>query len=191
MKITTNTRTLTTSIRRGFTLIELLVVMAIIAVLASISYGPIMGFLDRGKITEVRAMCNEFETAIDAFKAEYSYLPYGATHPDEDEKVITDASGKKFIEALTGANTDVNDKAISYLGIKTSKNNINNGVLEDGTIKDAWGNPFTIALDYDLDGQILPSLINEALGTKKQSQDSLSATPGKNKKWDDGSITSW
>jgi len=198
MKLNINTDLYKQSIRsarKGFTLIELLVVMAILAVLASISYGPIMGYLNKGKITEVRSVCNDIEVAVESFKSEYTYLPYNGTHPNDDENIVTDTpAGINFIIVLQGRETDVNDKQIEYFKGKVAKSS-KNGIIETGkpnagALVDHWANPFTIRLDYDGDGRVDTAKLDPVF-KGFQNLDVISATQSKDRTWEDENITSW
>lgn len=201
MKINTNTQLClkaTRSIRKGFTLIELLVVMAIIAVLAGISIGPVLGFLTKGKITETRSVCNDLRVSVESFRSEYSYLPFVGSHPDQDTNFETNTpSGVDFLEVLMGLESDVNDKQIAYFSAKRAKSS-KNGLLYTGTgdpetftaLLDPWANPFTIRLDYDGDGKVDANELNSAF-TGIQNLEAIIATESEDRTWEEENVTSW
>ena len=188
--------------RKGFTLIELLVVMGIIATLAAVSVTTALSFLDKGKYTETRNMCNEIQIAIDEFESEYSHLPYSGALPNIDATTTTDASGgidilNMLMARETGGNP-INDKAKVYFTTKTAKNG-KNGLNYNGddpaaaviSLLDHWGNPFTLLLDYDDSGTVNPASI-DAVFNRIQSLNVIIATPGKDRVWgEEKDITSW
>lgn len=193
MKLNTNTKLHLLAQRKGFTLIELLVVMAIIAVLASVSFSPIISFINKGKLTEAASVANDFETAIEAFNQEYTYLPFVDSTPESDEEGFEsdNANGAAFIEVLMGTEEEVNDKQIEYFVPKVAKNNAS-GILDDGTVLNPWGDAYIIRLDYDGDGSIDTSLIDPFFsGFQNASSIISSAGPSGFYEEEEENATSW
>lgn len=193
-KTTSSTRRST----KGFTLIELLVVIAIIGLLASISFGPIMNFLSRGKETESKQMAKDLEFAISQFQDDYTHLPYSGTlDTATDTKVITNDAA--FLKVLMGLEPDdnsaVNDRGQEYFTAKRAQNRTNGLVYEGDIITklvDHWRQPFVIVLDTDSDGIIEESQIYSGSDKKHNKQTAIIATGGRDKEFNkDHDITSW
>lgn len=110
--------------------------IAIIAILASVSYGPIIEFMEKGKETEARKVAKDFELAISTFKDDYEgNLPYSGTYPDEDEN--TDSNNLGLLAVLMGAESasDINEKEKPYFTGKNAQNKRNGFILNGETIQ--------------------------------------------------------
>ena len=70
------------SLCRGFTLIELLVVVAIISILAAISYPVATGVIRTAKRTQAAAMCNAIATGVVTYYTDYSKYPMAGGSAD-------------------------------------------------------------------------------------------------------------
>jgi len=197
MKINIHSKHSIQPLKRGFTLVELLVVMAIIAVLATVSTGPVIEFLKKPKRTEAASVCNDLEIAIDSFKLEYSFLPSASSSfPSQDELIKTDSqAGAALIALLRGIDTSVNDKGIEYFTARTAKNDTTNGLRQNGQLVDHWRNPYSIVIDYGNNGQVDPATIDPALGAnqKIQNKDAIIASPADDNVYGDGGedVFSW
>ena len=186
-------------LRKGFTLIEILVVIAIIAILASISYGPIIEFMEKGKETEAKKIAKDFQNAITTYQEDYDgNLPYVSDYPDEDTNI--DSNNTKFLAVLMGAESanDINEKEKPYFSGKNAINKRNGFVLDGEDIQgfvDHWGNPYTMRLDYDADREIDTALITSPTGVYTGIQrvgTAIVVTPGKDNTFnDDKDIKTW
>ncbi len=198
MKISFQTKK-SSMLRKGFTLIEILVVIAIIAILASISYGPIIEFMEKGKEAEAKKVAKDFQIAITTFQEDYDgNLPYDGTYPDEDTNLTS--NNVNFLAVLMGAESanDINEKEKPYFTGKNAQNKRNGFVLNGEVIQgfvDHWGNPYTMRLDYDADKEIDTALITSPTGVytgKQRIGTAIVATPGKDNVFnDEKDIKSW
>ena len=115
-----------TSRKHPFTLVELLAVIAIILLLAGLTIGGLNYAARRSDLAKTLAIMTEFETALDAFKADYGYYPVQKTADDVDfSKNIWD----------TFTNRTANKRNRPYL----------EGIAPSEKLLDAYGN----ALQYE------------------------------------------
>lgn len=103
----------------------------------------------------------ELESAINNFNEENGHLPHTGDYPTND--TVSNTQLTEIVEILLNmesGNDPVNIKGKKYLLMQDAKNNRNGVVYTDQNktsiegIKDAWGNEFTVSIDYDLDGEI-------------------------------------
>ena len=79
---------------RAFTLIELLTVIAIIAILAAITFGIIKGVNERAAIGQAKTELSSLSLALEAYKLQYGDYPWAAS--------TTTSSGATLYAALNG-----------------------------------------------------------------------------------------
>jgi prepilin-type N-terminal cleavage/methylation domain-containing protein len=124
---------------RAFTLIELLTVIAIIAILASISFGVISGVKERSAVSQAKAELSVLSQALESFKKQYGDYPqtkdeaelYAALSGRLGPKPsVGTISGKRFINA-----SDLSVKAAGG-GEPTDYDAAGN------YLADPWGNPY-------------------------------------------------
>lgn len=91
---------------KAFTLIELLTVIAIIGILAGITFGIAKGVQEKSAISNARTELATIATALDAYKRQYGDYPQtgAATQaaPDPTTAITTAAAQAKFFNALAG-----------------------------------------------------------------------------------------
>lgn len=81
--------------RRGFTLIELLTVMAVIAILAGITFGVAKGVYERQARTRAEADISVLASGLEAYKARYGSYP--ATDSGTGVTVKTESDGSVLL----------------------------------------------------------------------------------------------
>ncbi len=178
--------------KKGFTLIELLVVISIVGLLGALSYGPVLKHLETAAVNKTTAVCKDITFAISGFELEYDSLPYTGTYPTTDTSYVT--STPAFLDVLMGKNTTINDKGKSFFSAEEASGGVN-GLVYTGSsltsLKDKWGNPFSIRLDFDGNGIIdataisTPSASGASYKTALNTTDALAATPGKDTLYND------
>lgn len=149
---------------KGFTLVELLIVIAIVASLAAVSFPFVQSAFDKGKETQTQLRMQELESAVMNFNNEVGQLPFaGDSYPDGDQELTQDEVVELVSLLLGGDDVEEssNPTGKRYLNMPDAKNDIVNGIVYSderntnvAALVDAWGNPFTITIDYDLDGLI-------------------------------------
>ena len=180
---------------KGFTLVELLVVIAILATLGALSYGPIVRQMQSAQVLKSTKVCTDLIAAVDSFQLEYQHLPFTGTYPSVDTAYITDEAGFGFIRVLTGDDTTVNTKGISYFDADQADGELDGLVLNtagDPTkLLDKWGNPYHILLDFNTSGDIslttllLPSPTPESgYAAIRRTSTGVALSPGKDAMFD-------
>ena len=155
------------NINQGFTLVELLVVIAIIAVLAGAGFGAGRAAMEKARKVSGQAAATAVVTAVDQFYTEYSALPDPTGSSTTDSNIdSTSASGVALLEVLMGkedGTTVQNDRKINFLSLPTAKGssaaNSRGGVYytsgDPASLRDPWGEAYTIVMDLDYDDQIV------------------------------------
>ena len=109
--------------RRHFTLIELLTVIAIIAILAGITFGGITYASNKAQRDKTVSIMLEFEDALEAYKKDYGVYPVCATAKavdfsnDEWKKFTNETANKHkrpYMEGATGELIDAYGNAFFY-----------------------------------------------------------------------------
>jgi prepilin-type N-terminal cleavage/methylation domain-containing protein len=101
----------------AFTLIELLTVIAIIGILAAITFGVSRGVNERAAINQARAELSVLASALEAYKRQYGDYPHtgNATNAQGDTASATDGPGILF-NALAGKRGPKTDPAVPING---------------------------------------------------------------------------
>lgn len=158
--------------RRGFTLVELLVVIAVLGLLAAISFPMFSAVQNRARVTQTRSQFNQYLTAMESYRSEYGYYPtfrlvteLGTPLTGDHVVALNEFPNRREIFALSLTGRNLSGQTVgddSFLGqsganpkrqqfYEFSEKEFN----EDGEIVDAFGNPnLRIAIDADYNGQI-------------------------------------
>lgn len=156
----------------GFTLVEILVVIAIIAVLASLTFTVSIRVMHKAEKVTCTNLMRNWGMALESYYADYNRFPLPKEKKNEDT-IFGDTNGyystAPLVAALTGAevttlvenNGDTFD--INYLNpsrdiyieptLSTSKKE--GGIYEDGKLYDPWGRELMFALNSRKDGATL------------------------------------
>jgi len=146
---------------QGFTLVELLVVMVIIAVLAGAGFAGGSAAMNKARKVSSQAHAVSISSAVESFYNDYSALPDPAGDTTDQSYVSNTANGTNLLGILTAqaAFAAQNPRLIKFLSAKEAKNN-KDGIVYPAAggapigFFDAWGQPFTIELDYDYNEQL-------------------------------------
>ena len=143
------------SSNRGFTLIELLMVIAVIMILAGITFGISRGVQNAQARAAAKAELAVIAQALEGFKSTYGDYPWVSGNP------TTTANAEKLLLALTGfAILERNGNTVSLVEIDTGGarksfldptkvslsqdygNPTNAAALDGVYFTDPWGNPY-------------------------------------------------
>lgn len=145
----------------AFTLIELLVVITIIGILASMAFPVINGVMEKARKVKVLSVIKDVQVAIKAYQTEYNRYP--STKTGSDTKVQT-VAGDLLIAVLLASDSQQvsgakpgNPRGIKFIDLPVAKNEKSGLVGENAdnyTLKDEWGNPYTVIMDTNGDEKI-------------------------------------
>ena len=180
--------------KKTFTLVEILVVIAIIAILAGLTYPALMAVQNSSRRTKTETILTGVNTAIKVYKGDYYGLPEvggkvqprigswsgdnnDAIEPDSDYITFFDILTYKNIEKPTGVPSDAvkkaNPKAKQYLDPPKDYFNDDDNLH---SIRDAWNHPIVIFLDDD--GDQIVNLGGYNNGDKELGGDSVAVSMG-------------
>ena len=120
---------------RHFTLIELLTVIAIIAILAGITFGGITYASNKAQHDKTVSIMLQFEDALEAYKKDYGVYPISTK------------------DSTTGKHPAVEVDFSDSMWAKFKNNKRNRPYMEgaDGDLLDAYGKPFLYQYPIDVD----------------------------------------
>tara|TARA_R100000027_G_scaffold60818_4_gene51755 strand:- start:18807 stop:19343 length:537 start_codon:yes stop_codon:yes gene_type:complete len=126
--------------RDAFTLVELLTVIAVIAILAAISFGITTGVYQRQARTEAEAELAGIATALESYRKQYGTYPITS---DEEEMLQALANRLKWVDEST---TEEIDSGRPFLDPgKFDVSGLSDGDDFDGDgqlLVDPWGNEY-------------------------------------------------
>lgn len=153
--------------RRGFTLIEMLVVISIIAVLAGLLLPVFSQVKKKARIANAKTDMQALITAINQYESTYSRYPAAAAVAGQDytygypylvSPTCTTTNADLMI-ILTDLNTGINanhaknPQQINAYNAKPAGDTTSAGLSTiDNQMRDPWGHPYIISIDYDGDG---------------------------------------
>ena len=154
--------------RRGFTLIEMLVVISIIAILAGLLLPVFAKVKLKARISQAKNEMQNLTAAFTQYDTAYSRYPgnvngqdytYGYPGAPSANSTTTNSDLMVIINALdTGAaginshNVKNPQKLVLY-SAKTAGDTNSAGLSTiDNQLRDPWGHPYVISIDYDGDG---------------------------------------
>jgi prepilin-type N-terminal cleavage/methylation domain-containing protein len=138
--------------RRAFTLIELLTVIAIIGILAGITFGVVKGVGEHGRITRATAELASLSTGLESYKQYYGDYPW----------VGLDAHDDQIDPKQVGFSPSIGDRAYNLFRALNGRlapqrlASNNNGVLQrqidkNGTTKEKYARSFIQSGDFSLE----------------------------------------
>jgi prepilin-type N-terminal cleavage/methylation domain-containing protein len=154
-------------VRRGFTLIEMLVVIAIIGLLAAMLFPVFAKVKTKTKIRMAQNEMQGLSAAISSYDTTYSRYPgnvngqdYTYGYPAQLPPVANGTNNNaNLMIILTDLNTGVNlnhaknPQQLSLYNAKASSDTISPGLSSiDNQLRDPWGHPYVISIDFDGDG---------------------------------------
>lgn len=144
------------STRAGFTLIELLTVIAIIGILAGIIIPTVTSVKTSANKAKTKSQFGQWAVSMGLFKQEYGYYPAIGTSNKVDPAIFFAALTSKTYSGGTPSNYYGNTKRLSFYSASESEvSSIANGDVQDGLLKDAFGNTdIAVFVDTNGDGMI-------------------------------------
>ncbi len=135
---------------KGFTLVELLIVIAIVAVLAVLTFIGSSRFIENGRKVQALAQMRDFQVGMSLFEVDYTKPPIPASKRDTgSDTIYGDPGGNDttqfLISALAGEDKDYL-RGEAYIIFKSSPDN-KGGVGKDGRLYDPWGGELMVAIN--------------------------------------------
>ncbi len=156
--------------RKGFTLIELIIVIAILAILAGISYPVYMAIAKNAERTAAEKSCTDIVEGVTRYSQDQNgALPYDGSmvKPDSDDQIrliTSEGRDARLVEVLTNREKDddnrLNTSRDTYLR-SDEKEEKRDGlyidpVTDEINLFDPWGSPFYVILCEEQEGCIDP-----------------------------------
>ncbi|MFP4351709.1 MAG: type II secretion system protein [Puniceicoccaceae bacterium] len=140
--------------RYAFTLVELLTVIAVIAILAAITFGISAGVYERQSRTRAEAELSALASALEAYRAQHGSYPVadGTDWDGENAEIL--------YQALTGQIDPKGDEPetkkvfidISKFELKDETDKDEDTFSDDNAFLDPWGLPYGYQFDDPADG---------------------------------------
>ena len=134
--------------RKRFTLLELLLVISIIALLSGMLLGAIAAVKRHAMQVETKSKITELMLAINSYHTAYHTLPMaGAIASD---RTLSPSEYDTLLRCLMAdpSRPDLNPRKLRFLN------------YPETTCRDAWAQEFSIAMDFDYDGQVADGAIH-------------------------------
>jgi prepilin-type N-terminal cleavage/methylation domain-containing protein len=173
---------------RGFTLVELLIVIAIIAVLALVTFTAARRFVESGRKVQALAQFRNVGVGITMFISDYNKPPIPVSKRTEGIDTLYGDPGGQYSNGylvavlagdskdfVFGAETfsvkDVNPRGEAYLVLPTTTNGKLGVSNTDGNLYDPWGKQILIAVN-GMKGESM-SLVDTVAGNNGRSDSRL------------------
>ncbi len=166
-------------VRRAFTLIELMIVVGIISILAAMTLSALAAAKRTHQIAMAHLEMQGIEAALMSYQGAYGRYPtpttslngdftYGPSGIGSTVGTFT-ANNSELIAALmnldqlSNAKHVLNPRNLSFFTPSTRARSTNDaGLGPDQVLRDPWGNPYVITIDYDYNGQCQDAVYSNA-----------------------------
>ena len=164
--------------RRAFTLIELLIVIGIISILAALILPGLSVVTNHTKINIARTEMSHIQSAIVAYEAAYGRLPMPSTAISGDFTFGPSGVGSTAgsytannselmailmdLDQLANAKHALNPRNLSLFTATRAKSTNAAGLGPDLVLRDPWGNPYIITIDYGYNNRCLDAVYGNA-----------------------------
>ena len=126
-----------------------LVLITIVAVVAAIAVPAFSAVARQAKVKSSRTLAQQVIVGALGYQAEYSRWP---ADPGSDGALVRTTGA--LVAVLTGTDSQANPRAVSFMGAFRPASSASAGLAPDGSLVDAWGEPFYLAFDVDGDGSV-------------------------------------
>lgn len=165
-------------VRRGFTLIELLIVMGIISILAALILPTLFVINQHTKIKIARTEMATIQAAILAYQTAYGRMPMPSTVISGDFTFGPSGLGSAVgtysannselmvilmdLDQLSNANHALNPRHLPLFSANRARSTNDAGLGPDLVLRDPWGNPYIITIDYDYNNRCQDAVYSTA-----------------------------
>jgi type II secretory pathway pseudopilin PulG len=159
-------------------LIELLIVMGIISILAALLLPTLSVINKRTHINLARTEMASIQAAILAYQSAYGRLPMPSTAISGDFTFGPSGFGSTAgtytannsemmailmdIDQLANVNHALNPRKFSFFTATRARSTNDAGLGPDLVLRDPWGNPYIITIDYDYNNRCQDAVYNNA-----------------------------
>jgi hypothetical protein len=125
-----------------------------LVVIVNLFFGGNGGSLDAARRAQAKNDVTQIATAVTSYETEYGRMP--ATN--------SGVVGGEVLVALTGTNSPLNPRQITFLEVQTAKKNKSG--ISNGVFVDPWGGAYQIAYDHDGDNRVVGGTNHMVLAKK-------------------------
>ena len=165
-------------VRSAFTLIELLVVMGIISILAALILPALHVINERTKVKIARTEMASIQAAILGYETAYGRLPMPSTAISGDFTFGPSGIGSALgtysannselmailmdMDQLSNAKHALNPRKLSFFTANRARSTNDAGLGPDLVLRDPWGNPYIITINYSYNNRCQDALYSNA-----------------------------